>query len=232
MESEKTTDTPAIDHMASEKGNPLSLTPAAMKKDRDDGNQKLDMSSSSSENGAEAEKGVTPADPEKPPRDIHGIKWGFAVFSVLASTFLFALDNTIVADIQPAIIERFGDVNKLPWLAVAFLVAAAGTNLVWGKMYAQFDAKILYLISVFLFELGSAICGAANLIDVLIFGRALCGFGGVGMYAGVMTLLSVTTTEHERPMYIGLTGVTWGLGTVLGPIIGGGFVESSVGWRL
>lgn len=46
-----------------------------------------------------------------------------------------------------------------------------------------------------------------------------------------MTLLSVNTTEHERPVYIGLTGLTWGLGTVLGPIIGGAFADSSVGWR-
>ena len=231
MENEKPI-TSAPDHLAAQEETPRSTSPAPSDMAFKNSTQKLDVSSSSSENGAEAEKGAIPQDPEKPPRDIHGVKWAFAVVSVLASTFLFALDNTIVADIQPAIIQRFGDVDKLPWLAVAFLVAAAGTNLFWGKMYAQFDAKILYLISVFLFELGSAICGAANKIDVLIFGRALCGFGGVAMYAGVMTLLSVTTTEHERPSYIGLTGVTWGLGTVLGPIIGGGFVESSVGWRL
>ena len=98
-------------------------------------------------------------------------------------------------------------------------------------MYGQFDAKTMYLLTVFLFEAGSAICGAANTMDLLIFGRALCGLGGVGLYAGVMTLLSVTTTEHERPMYIGLTGLTWGLGTVLGPIIGGAFTNSSAGWR-
>lgn len=98
-------------------------------------------------------------------------------------------------------------------------------------MFAQFDAKILYLINVFLFEAGSAICGAANTMNVLIFGRALAGFGGVGLYCGVMTLLSVTTTEHERPQYIALTGITWGLGTVLGPIIGGAFTDSSAGWR-
>ena len=90
-------------------------------------------SSSASENGDNpaVEKAVESAEPEKSPRNIHGIKWGFAVFSVLSSTFLFALDNTIVADVQPAIVERFGDVSKLPWLSVAFLVAAAGTNLVW-----------------------------------------------------------------------------------------------------
>ncbi|KAL8684593.1 MAG: hypothetical protein Q9224_006249, partial [Gallowayella concinna] len=178
-----------------------------------------------------AEKAEGPAAKQKPPRDVHGFLWILVVLSVLSSTFLFALDNTIVADVQPAIIERFHSIEKLPWLSVAFLVAAAGTNLVWGKMYAQFDAKHLYLISVFFFEAGSAICGAANTMDALIIGRAICGFGGAGMYLGVMTLLSVTTTEHERPTYIGFTGVTWGLGTVLGPIIGGAFTDSSAGWR-
>jgi len=51
------------------------------------------------------------------------------------------------------------------------------------------------------------------------------------MYVGVMTLLAATTTIHERPMYVGGTGLTWGLGTVLGPIIGGAFTDSSAGWR-
>lgn len=98
-------------------------------------------------------------------------------------------------------------------------------------MYAQFDAKLLYLLNTFLFEAGSAICGAAPSMDALIIGRAICGLGGSGMYTGVLTLLSVTTTDHERPTYIGFTGLTWGLGTVLGPIIGGAFADSSATWR-
>lgn len=98
-------------------------------------------------------------------------------------------------------------------------------------MYGQFDAKLLYLITVALFEIGSALCGGAPNMDALIVGRAICGFGGAGMYCGVLTFLSVTTTEHERPMYVGLTGVTWGMGTVLGPIIGGAFADSSATWR-
>ncbi|KAL8828412.1 MAG: hypothetical protein Q9170_006611 [Blastenia crenularia] len=178
-----------------------------------------------------AEKAVEPAPEQRPPRDAHGFLWVLIVLSILSSTFLFALDNTIVADVQPAIVERFGSISKLPWLSVAFLVSAAGTNLVWGKIYAQFDAKFLYLICVFLFEAGSAICGAAPSMDALIIGRAICGVGGSGMYLGVMTLLSVTTTEHERPTYIGFTGLTWGAGTVLGPIIGGAFTDSSATWR-
>jgi MFS family permease len=65
-----------------------------------------------------------------------------------------------------------------------------------------------------LFELGSAICGAAPSIDALIIGQAVCSVAGSGMYVGVMTLLAATTTILERPMYIDGTGLTWGLRTV------------------
>ncbi|KFX90140.1 hypothetical protein O988_08328 [Pseudogymnoascus sp. VKM F-3808] len=168
---------------------------------------------------------------EAPPREITGWKWGLVVVSILSSIFLFALDNTVVADIQPAIIANFGDIQKLPWLTGAFLIGSASTNLVWGKVYGQMEAKITYLISLVIFEVGSALCGAAPTMNALIIGRVIAGVGGSGMYVGVMTLLSVTTSIQERPMYVGLTGLLWGIGTVLGPIIGGAFTDSSAGWR-
>ena len=77
------------------------------------------------------EKAEGPQQDQNPPRDIHGVKWFLLVLSILSSTFLFALDNTIVADVQPAIVERFGSIEKLPWLSVSFLVAAEWTYLVW-----------------------------------------------------------------------------------------------------
>lgn len=80
---------------------------------------------------AYAEKDVAVSGNAPSPRDVHGIRWTIAVLSVLASTFLFALDNTIVADVKIAIVDRFGEFNKLPWLSVAFLVATSGKHLVW-----------------------------------------------------------------------------------------------------
>lgn len=85
------------------------------------------------------------------------------------------------------------------------------------------------MLCVTLFEIGSAVCGAAPSMDALIVGRAICGLGGAGMYTGVMTLLTVTTLPHERPIYFGLCGLTWGTGTILGPIIGGAFTDSKAG---
>lgn len=76
--------------------------------------------------------------------------------------------------------------------------------------------SLSYLIAAILFEIGSALCGSANLMDVLIFGRALAGLGGAGLYLGVLTLLSALTTASERPLYIASTGLVWGFGSVLG----------------
>lgn len=192
-----------------------------------------DISERTSVSGVDAvadEKQLT-AKPEASPREIHGWKWAIVVISILSSIFLFALDNTVVADIQPAIISNFAEIQKLPWLTGAFLIGSASTNLVWGKVYGQMEAKTTYLISLLIFEVGSAVCGAAPTMNGLIVGRAIAGVGGSGMYVGVMTLLSVTTSIQERPMYVGMTGLVWGIGTVLGPIVGGAFTDSSAGWR-
>ena len=64
-------------------------------------------------------------------RAVTGFKWFMTVSSILSSTFLYALDQTVVADVEPKIVERFGEIQKLPWLPIAFLLAAVSTNLIW-----------------------------------------------------------------------------------------------------
>lgn len=163
-----------------------------------------DVSERTSVTGTEtidAEKQEASAIEEQPPRDITGWRWIVVVLAILSSTFLFALDNTIVADVQPVIVTHFQAVDKLSWLSVSFLIGAAATNLVWGKVFGQFEAKWTYIFCVFLFEVGSAICGAAPTMDALIVGRAICGVGGSGMYVGVMTLLAATTTMVSFPFF-------------------------------
>ncbi|KAF1999295.1 MFS general substrate transporter [Amniculicola lignicola CBS 123094] len=165
------------------------------------------------------------------PRQMKQISWVLVLISILSAVFLFALDNTVVADIQPKIINVFGEVSKLPWASVAFALGAVAVNLFWGKLFGDFDGKILFVVAFILFEAGSAVCGAAPSMNALIIGRAICGVGGAGIYIGAMNLLSNMTSEQERPGILSLVGLMWGLGTVLGPIVGGAFADSKATWR-
>lgn len=164
-------------------------------------------------------------------REIHGIKWVLDVAAFLSCVFLFALDTTVVADIQPNIIASLGDFQKFPWLATAYALPASALVLIQSKVYALFDIKWLFFGYVTCFEVGSAISAAAPTMDAMIVGRMIAGIGGCGIYVGALTFFSVATTPKERPLYIALISPVWGVGTVLGPIIGGGFAESSLGWR-
>jgi MFS family permease len=116
-----------------------------------------------------------------------------------------------------------------------------------------FPAKWFYIIMVIIFEAGSALCGGAPNMNALIVGRVIAGIGAVGIYVSLYfsSLLTADRStfphlcQHNRrravhhqsdltdfrPQYIGMTGAMWGLGTVLGPVIGGAFTDSSATWR-
>jgi MFS family permease len=150
---------------------------------------------------------------------IHGIKWVLTVGAILSCVFLYALDTTVVADIQPNIIASLGDFQKFPWLATAYALPSTALVLIQSKMYGIFDIKWLYFGYVVCFEIGSAISGASPTMNSLIVGRTIAGIGGCGIYVGSLTFFSVVTTPKERPLYIALISPTWGIGTVLGPIV-------------
>ncbi|GJD00289.1 MFS drug efflux [Colletotrichum higginsianum] len=171
------------------------------------------------------------AEDADPARTIHGVKWFLVVCALLSALFLYALDNTVVANVQAKIVQTYHRVDLVPWLGLSFALASAATTLPWSKAYGTFSAKKLYLGSTTVFMAASALCGAAPDINSFIVGRAIAGAGGCGMYMGLLTLLSVTTTNVERPKYLSLTGFVWGIGTVLGPVVGASLAESKATWR-
>ncbi|KAH6645365.1 major facilitator superfamily domain-containing protein [Truncatella angustata] len=203
---------------------------------RDHGDEKISESSTRTpDNVRDVEKpdgdtkGVKTPD-EEPKRTVTGLKW-FIIYTALMSTvLLFALDNTIVATIQPDIVETFDDQQSLAWIGVSFILGQV-VILPVGKAYGMFSMKFLFIISLILFEGGSAICGAAPNMVAIIVGRAIAGVGGAGVYVGGLTYISVLTTPHERPLYLAILMSVWGFGNVLGPIIGGSFAVSSATWR-
>ncbi|KAI1373463.1 MFS general substrate transporter [Hypoxylon crocopeplum] len=162
---------------------------------------------------------------------LKGGRWFLVVVAILINTFVYAIDNTIVAVIQPAIVQQFGDLVDLPWVSVGFILGGTATALPLTGLYSALDAKWLYIAFTIIFAAASALCGAAPTMPALIVGRVIAGVGGNGMYLGAITLLSVFSEPAKTPIYIGYIGLSWGAGTVIGPIIGGAFVSSAAGWR-
>ncbi|CZR65434.1 related to DHA14-like major facilitator; ABC transporter [Phialocephala subalpina] len=165
------------------------------------------------------------------PLDERTIRGWFLAYSSLISTVLFyALDTTIVADIQPAILETFSETEKLPWMGVALFLGAL-TILPTGRAYGVVNIKWLFLSVVVVFEVGSILAGAAPDMNAFIVGRVIQGAGASGCYSGAITYISMTTTQRERPLYLSGIVATWSLGSVVGPVIGGAFAQSSATWR-
>jgi len=160
-----------------------------------------------------------------------GARWWALVLCVLCCTLLYSLDNSILADVAPVIVRDFGHAELLPWCSLAYTLTGTAAILPFGQFFRTFNIKWTFLVSVALFEIGSAVCAAAPSMDVFIIGRAIAGLGGTGLFLGGITIFSLTTTEQERPFYMALNGLPWAFGMILGPLIGGGFAQSSVTWR-
>jgi MFS family permease len=99
-------------------------------------------------------------------------------------TFFKGLDTTIAADIQGQVYEDFGHIENLPWIGLGFPMASAASILLYTRAYGLFNVKWLTIMSVLIFEIGSALCGAAPSSNAIIIGRVIAGVGGAGMYLG------------------------------------------------
>ncbi|KAM5454710.1 hypothetical protein MaudCBS49596_002007 [Microsporum audouinii] len=146
---------------------------------------------------------IEPAEEES--RKITGLKWFLFIVSTLTSIFVYALDNTIVANIVPAIVTAFDETEDLPWLSAGFMIGGMAMVFPLGKLYTLYDTKWVYIISTVIFMAASALCGAAPTMTAEIIGRVFAGAGGNGMYFGLLALMSTNTTSKERPQYLSLT---------------------------
>ena len=144
--------------------------------------------------------------------------------------FCVALDNTIIATAIPRITDQFHALDDVGWYGSSYLLTTCAFSLLFGKFYSNFNVKYVFLSALALFELGSLICGAAPNSIALIVGRAIAGLGSAGIFSGAQIICAYTVPLEKRAIYSGLIGGTYGLSSVVGPLLGGAFTDH-VSWR-
>ncbi|KAK3321924.1 major facilitator superfamily domain-containing protein [Apodospora peruviana] len=159
-----------------------------------------------------------------------GSKLGLIILALCLSVFLMALDNSIIATAIPKITDQFQSLPDVGWYGSAYLLTTAALQLLFGRFYTFFSIKWIYLIAIFIFELGSLICGVANNSVTLIIGRAIAGIGSAGLFSGALIILAYSVPLDRRPLYTGLVGAMFGIASVSGPLLGGVFTDK-VTWR-
>lgn len=89
-------------------------------------------------------------------------------------------------------------------------------KLFFGKLYTFLNLKWVYLAALFIFELGSFICGIAPNSTALIIGRAVAGLGAAGIFTGAILIVANTVPLKKRPVYTGAIGAMYGIASVAG----------------
>lgn len=141
--------------------------------------------------------------------------------SVMASLFLVALDQTIIATALGRIVEDFNAFDSLSWIVTAYLLTTTITVPIAGKLSDLFGRRKLLLIGVAVFALGSLFGGLAGSINELIASRAFQGIGGGIITANAFTIVGDLFAARERGKWQGLIGAVFGLSSVVGPLLGG-----------
>src|SRR3954464_12866762 len=153
------------------------------------------------------------------------------IFAALLLVLLLAsLDQTIVSTALPTIVGDLGGIEHLSWVVTAYLLASNVVGPLYGKLGDLYGRKRLLQGAIVIFLIGSALCGVAQNMEELIAFRAVQDIGGGGLMVTTIAVVGDIIPPRERGRYQGFFGAVFAVATVIGPLLGGFFVDN-LSWR-
>ena len=156
-------------------------------------------------------------------------KWLVAV-SIAFGSLMATIDSSIVNVALPNIRGELGaSIQEITWISTAYMIAMVLVMPLTGFLGGFFGQKRVYLFSMVLFVLGSALCGTARTLPALVFYRILQGFGGGALQPTQQAILRQTFPPEEQGIAMAMFSMVIMIGPAIGPVLGG-FITDNYSW--
>ncbi|WP_119065336.1 MFS transporter [Aggregatilinea lenta] len=163
--------------------------------------------------------------------EAHNRRRWYALLILSLSLMLTIIDGTIVNIAIPSIQATFGvSIRDVEWVNSIYSLVFAATLILWGKIGDQYGRRLLFVIGLLLFGLGSALVGASTSIGMLVAMRALQGLGAAVLSPSTLSIITTTFKDKERGIAFGIWGATAGVAAALGPLLGGWIITNASNW--